>query len=394
MTGALDGIRIVDLTTVVLGPYALQILGDLGADVIKVEAPEGDSMRHVGCQRSEAMGPVHLTINRNKRGVALDLRNEAARAALLELIRTADVFVHSMRPAAAARLGLDYDAVRALRPDVIYCRATGYGSDGPYAGRPAYDDMIQGLSAMTSLNAMLAGEPRFTPTIMADKTVGLTLAYALLAALFHRERSGEGQLVEVPMFETMASFMMVEHIWGRVYDRDAGALGYNRIMNPLRKPYRTQDGHLCVLAYSNKNWRDLVTAAGRPELAMDERFTTPEKRNRNGDALYTLMVEIIATRTSAEWLDLLLRLDVPVAPMNRPQDLFTDPHLQAVDFFFSATHPTEGEIVQMAPPVQMSATPLTVRRLAPTIGEHTEEVLREAGLDDAQIRAAMARKSA
>ncbi|MGD9944091.1 MAG: CaiB/BaiF CoA transferase family protein [Burkholderiaceae bacterium] len=390
MPGALSGFRIVDLTSVVMGPYATQIFGDMGAEVIKVESPEGDIMRHMGRGRSPAMGPIHLSVNRNKRSLVLDLRQAAARDALLRLAATADVFVHSMRPDAIERLGLGYEQVRAAAPGIVYCGAYGYGREGPYALEPAYDDMIQGVCGLCDLNAQLAGEPRFTPTIIGDKVAGLTIAYAVLGALLHRQRSGEGQFIEVPMFETLSSFVLVEHLWERVYDERHGAAGYPRVLSQLRKPHRTRDGYLCVLPYTDRNWQDFFRLAERTDLAEDPRYVTANSRSRNYETLYRTLGEIIATRDSSEWLRECRALSIPVAPVNSLTDLFDDPHLKAVGAFMRVPHPSEGELTQVRPPVSFGATPSRLARLAPALGEHSLEVLREAGLSEPEIDALLA----
>lgn len=387
MPGPLSGIKIVDLTSVVMGPYATQIFGDMGADVIKVESPEGDIMRHMGVGRSETMGPIHLSVNRNKRSLMLDLRMPAAREALLRVLADADVFVHAMRPAAIERLGLDYPRIKEVNPGIVYCGAYGFGKGGPYAEDPAYDDMIQGVSGLCALNAHLAGEPRFTPTIIGDKVAGLTIAYSILGALFHKLRSGEGQSIEVPMFESLASFMLIEHLWERAFDPEHGSAGYPRVLSQLRKPHRTKDGYLCVLPYTDKNWQDFFTLADRTDLAADPRYSTANNRSRNYETLYKVLGDIMAERTSGEWLSQLRPLSIPVAPVNSLEDLFSDPHLAAVGMFFQKTHPSEGVLTQVRPPVNFDKTPSEVRRLAPRLGEHSREVLAAAGMSDSEIAA-------
>lgn len=387
MLGPLAGIRILDLTSVVMGPYATQILGDMGADVIKIEGPDGDIMRHMGSGATAAMGPIHMTVNRNKRSLVLDLQRPEARAALLRLIETADVFVHSMRPAAIERLGLGYDSVRQHRSDIVYCGAYGYSVQGPYADKPAYDDMIQGVSGLAALNARLAGEPRFTPTIVGDKVAGLTIAYAVLGALFHRARTGEGQFVEVPMFETLVSFLMVEHMWGRVHDREQGAVGYPRVLNQIRKPHRTLDGYLCVLPYTDRNWADFFQLAGRTDLGADPRYATANARSLNYETLYPLLAEILAKRSSQAWCDDFDRLSIPAAPVNSLEDLFTDAHLSAVGLFATHEHPVEGSLTYVNPPVNFSKTPSRIVRMAPARGEHSTQVLEEIGLTASDIEA-------
>jgi len=387
MPGPLSGIKIVDLTSVVMGPYATQIFGDMGAEVVKVESPEGDIMRHMGAGRSKAMGPIHLSVNRNKKSLMLDLRLPAARAALLRVAADADVFVHAMRPAAIERLGLGYAQIREVNPGIVYCGAYGFGKGGPYADDPAYDDMIQGVSGLCDINAHLAGEPRFTPTIIGDKVAGLNIAYSVLGALFHKLRTGEGQSIEVPMFEALASFMLIEHMWERVFDPENGAAGYPRVLSQLRKPHRTKDGYLCVLPYTDKNWQDFFRLSDRADLLADPRYATANSRSRNYETLYKALGEIIAQRTSAEWLSQLKPLSIPVAPVNSIEDLFSDPHLRAVNMFSRMTHPSEGELTQVRPPVKFDRTPSEITSLAPRLGEHSGEVLAAAGLSDSEIAA-------
>jgi crotonobetainyl-CoA:carnitine CoA-transferase CaiB-like acyl-CoA transferase len=390
MPGALAGIRIIDMTSVALGPYAMQIMADHGADVIKIEAPEGDIARQAGrAARTPGMGPMHLYLNRNKRSVALDLKRPAAMAALRRIIAGADALVHAMRPQAMAKLGLAYDDVRAIKADIVYVGAYGYAANGPYGTRPAYDDAIQalcGVGALMGGAAFAAGEgpPGYAPTILADKTCGLVLANAVQTALIHRLRSGEGQQVEVPMFESMVSWIMLEHLWERTIDPD-GAVGYSRLMTPLRKPYRTRDGWICILPYTDRHWQGFFRLAGKPELAEDKRFATANARSANIDELYGLLERYAATRTTAEWIAALEEAEIPCNPVNRLEHLFDDPHLKAVGFFVQTDHPTEGPILTMRPPVTLSRTPAELRRPAPAIGEHGAEVLREAGLSDAEI---------
>lgn len=385
MPGPLSGIKVVDLTSVVMGPYATQIFGDMGAEIIKVKSPEGDIMRHMGATDSPAMGPIHLSVNRNKKSLMLDLRQPPARAALLRVVADADVFIHAMRPAAIERLGLGHADVKAVAPEIVYCGAYGYGQGGPYAEEPAYDDMIQGVSGLCDLNTHLAGEPRFTPTIIGDKVAGLTIAYGVLGALFHKLRTGQGQRLEVPMFETLVSFVLVEHLWGRVYDLKNGTAGYPRVLSQLRKPHRTRDGFLCVLPYTDRNWTDFFQLAERPDLAADSRYATATSRSGNYETLYRELGEIIGQRTSAQWLARLKPLGIPVAPVNSLSDLFEDPHLQAIGTFLRMQHPSEGTLTQVKPPVNFEKTPSEITKLAPRLGEHSRELLARAGLSEQEI---------
>jgi crotonobetainyl-CoA:carnitine CoA-transferase CaiB-like acyl-CoA transferase len=385
MPGPLTGYKILDLTSVVMGPYATQNLGDLGADVIKVESPDGDIMRHMGAAKRPAMGPIHWALNRNKRSLVLDLKKPAAREALLRLARNADVFVHSMRPDAIERLGLGYVALKAVRSDIVYCGAYGYGKSGPYALEPAYDDMIQGMCGVAALNEQLAGEPRFTPTIIGDKVSGLFITYSVMAALLHRARTGEGQSIEVPMFESMVSFLLAEHMWERTFDREHGAVGYPRVMSQLRKPHRTTDGYVCVLPYTDRNWKDFFQLAERPDLAADPRYFSATSRSSNYEPLYAELGKIVAGNSNAYWLVECSKLSIPVAPVNRLEDLFTDPHLSAVEMFADYEHPDFGNVTQIKFPVTFSQGPNEVRRLAPMLGEHSEEILSESGFSKDEI---------
>ena len=388
MNGALSGYRIVDLTTVVLGPYATRILGDMGADVVKVEPPEGDMLRDIGPSKSPGMAPLHLALGSSKRSVVLDLKRPHARDALMRLVACADAFVHSMRPGAIERLGLTYDDLRAVRPDLVYCGACGFGSGGPYAGRPAYDDLIQGMCGIADLmGRVTGGPPRYAPTIVADKTVGLFVANAVLAALLHRERTGEGQEIEVPMYETMVSYVLVEHLWERTVRPDDGALGYVRMLAPNRRPFRTRDGYMCMLAYTDRHWKAFFELAGCPELSEDPRYVHISGRTMNVAELYGTVEGLLGERTTEEWLTDLEKAEIPAGPVNALEDLLADPHLTGQGLFRRAAHPSEDETMEVGPAVRFSRSPAEARRPAPLLGEHTAQVLREAGLDESEIDA-------
>lgn len=400
-TGPLKGVRIIDLTSVVFGAYATQMLGDYGADVIKIEAPSptggggqgGDIMRWAGKVpegASSDLGPIYVTINRNKRSVLLDLRKKSGVDALMQLIASADVLASNIRYEGMKRLGLGYEDVKKIKPDIVFVHAAGYGSDGPYAGLPAYDDLIQAGSGAADLLSRTDGNPapRYMPTIVADKVSGLFMANAITAALFHRERTGEGQFVEVPMFEAMTSFVLAEHFFGHVYDPATGPWSYGRITNPDRRPYKTKNGHIGLLPYSDKQWNQFFIAAGRPGVfENDPRFSTYKARGQNIRELYAMIEELTEQKTTEEWLDLLMPLSIPIVKMNRLDDLQEDPHLKAVGFFERYDHPHAGAYFQLRPPVRFSATPANIRLHPPILGEQTHEVLSEIGLSAEAIAA-------
>ncbi len=390
MSGPLGGVRVIELTSVVLGPWACQILGDLGADVIKVEPPQGDSNRQLGPSRHPGMCALFLTCNRNKRSVVLDLKQEAGRKALLRMAQSADVVVHNLRPPAIRRLGLDYDEVRKVNPRIIYCATYGYRADGPYSDRSAYDDSIQSASGIAMLRTRMGAEPAYLPVIVADKTTAMAVAYAVIAALYHRERTGEGQAIEVPMYETMVNWVMAEHLYGLAFEPPEGEAGYTRLLSPNRRPYKTKDGYIAILPYLNNHWEIFCRAAGRPELIDDERFKDLASRLRNIDEVYAEVGRMVATKTTGEWLEILGATSVPVMIVNTLEDLLNDPHLVATNFWKLFDHPTEGRIRLPDIPTRFSATPGSIRRMAPRLGEHSVEVLLEAGLSEDEIAAMIA----
>jgi crotonobetainyl-CoA:carnitine CoA-transferase CaiB-like acyl-CoA transferase len=380
-SGPLSGLKVIDLTVNVLGPVATQILGDMGADVVKVEAPEGDYTRFVGPSRSPGMGTFFLNINRNKRSIVLDLKKPESRDALFRLVETADVFVHSMRLAAARRLQVDYEAVAAHNPRIVYASAGGYRQDSSRADWPAFDDVIQGVSGIAALNGQVNGEPSYFPTVICDKLCGYVLASSISMALYARERTGAGQEVHVPMMETMVGFNMLEHLWGAVLDEPSLGLGYSRMLTPYRRPYKTTDGYICLLANTDEQWRRMFLVIERPDLVGDRRFAEINPRSRHIDELYALVKEAMAARTTAEWRERLDGADIPNGPVQTLDQLLRDPYLKETDFFHRTEHPTEGSFVAMAVPTRFSATPASVRRLPPRLGQHTREVLAEIGLE-------------
>ena len=379
--GALAGVRVVDMTSVGMGPWATQMLADMGADVIKVEAPQGgDMFRHAHPQRHTGMSHTFLNLNRNKRSIVLDAKIEQDRTALLTLIERADVFVSNVRPQGLARLGLDYTSLRARNARLIYCGCYAYAEAGPYAGRPGVDDTIQAASSMAWFQGGADGPPRYVKSIIADKVAAMWVTQSIAMALYARERSGAGQAIEVPMFESLVAFMMVEHMGGRSFVPPLGPAGYNRITADSRKPFKTRDGHIAVVPYSDAHWRKFFALAGCTDLASDPRFTTLSDRNRNIELLYALIEPVFAARSNAEWSALLQEADLPYAVVNSVDDLLADPHLQAVGFWHAMQHPTEGALMMPGIPVNFSATPGSIRRPPPNLGEHTDEVLAEIGL--------------
>jgi crotonobetainyl-CoA:carnitine CoA-transferase CaiB-like acyl-CoA transferase len=391
MPGPLDGIRVIDVTTVLLGPYGTQILGDMGADVIKIEAPPtGDIARNMGTVRRPDMGGIYLNMNRNKRSVGLDLKRDDAKEVLRRLVATGDVFVHNMRPEAIERLGFGYAAVSAIKPDIVYVGAYGFGQAGPYRAKPAYDDAIQAASGLASLFAQRDGTPQYVPAAIADKLVGVTLSQAVALALVHRLRTGQGQFVEVPMFEVLVAFNLVEHINGAAYRPALGPLGYQRVTTTARRPFPTKDGYVCILPYTDAQWSSFFTAVGRPELMAKPEFATYGARVNTVNELYGFVASVTPGRTTAEWVEICERGQIPCMPVIDIQTLMDDEHLQAVGMFERHSHPTEGETVLVRPPVTLSASPAAIRTPAPRFGEHSRDVARELGYDEAAIGALLA----
>lgn len=376
--GPLQGVKVLDLTTVVMGPAATQILGDLGADVIKVENGTGDTMRAIGPFQHEGMGPLYLQANRNKRSVLLDLKSPEGIDALRQLAAQSDVLVSNIRPQALKRLGLTYEALKPLNPSLIYCTAVGYGTDGPEAGKPVYDDLMQSAAGIAGLFQQVDGAPRYAPVNLCDRVVGLYLVIAIHAALFHRQATGEGQAVEVPMFETMAQFVLGDHLGGEAFEPALGPMGYKRLLSRTRGPYATRDGHLSLVVYSNAQWRAFTALVGEPDLLdRDQRFLNQETRTQYAEDMGRYLAQHLPERTNAEWREALAKADIPVSPVNTVNDLLTDPHLNAVGLFQTMEHPTEGPLKVTRFPVHFSASPASIRRLAPNLGEHTQEVLQQ-----------------
>ena len=392
MSGPLDGVRILDLTTVLMGPFATQVLGDLGADVIKVESPGGDVVRGIGPMRHPQMGGGFLHVNRNKRSIALDLKNSQALQVLFQLAASCDVLMFNVRPQAMARLGLTYEALSQANPRLVFVALVGFGEGGPYAGMPAYDDLIQGLIGLPSLIARIGdGTPRYVPLAFVDRAVGLATANAVSAALYRREKTGVGQSIEIPMFETMVPFVLGEHMGGATFVPSEGAMGYSRQLAPERTPFATSDGHVCVVIYNDKQWRSFFALIDRlDEFETDPRFADIGSRTRHIGALYAMVAAVMATRSTADWLSVLPLNDIPAVRLHTLESLMEDPHLKAVGYFQTVQHPTEGAVVSMAIPGRWSESMPEIRRAAPGLGEHTAQVLAEAGYQPHQLAALQA----
>lgn len=382
--GPLSGVRVLDLTATLMGPYCTQILCDMGAEVIKVESPLGDTTRYIQQGRKPGMAGMFVNLGRGKRSIVLDLKTAGGKEILARLARDSDVFVHSMRHQAIRRLGFSYEDVERIRKDVVYANLYGYSRRGPYADWPAYDDTIQGISGLAMLQADIGGEPRYVPTVMADKVAGLTAAYAIVMALFHRERTGEGQEVEVGMFETMVSFLLVEHIGGALFDPPIGDPVYRRAVAPNRRPYRTADGYVSVLIYNDKQWNRFVAIAGAPPVLCDARFATLESRSRHIDDVYAAIGDVMPFRRTDDWLRAFREAGIPAVALKSLKELMHDPHLEETGFFESR-QTKEGPLRFPGIPTWFSRTPGRIREAGPLLGEHTVAVLREAGFAPEEI---------
>jgi crotonobetainyl-CoA:carnitine CoA-transferase CaiB-like acyl-CoA transferase len=386
MAGPLHGVRVLDLSTVVMGPFGTQILGDFGAEVIKIEPPDGDVIRYAWPFRHPGMGSIFLNTNRNKRSVVLDLKKPEARDACLAIAKTCDVLVYNIRPQAMARLKLSYEDVSAVNKKIIYVGCFGYSQRGPNAAKAAYDDMIQGAAGIPwLLHKQGAAEPRYAPMIVADRSVGQQVASAVSAALYAREKTGKGQRIDVPMYEHLLQMILGDHLGGYTFEPAQGPAGYHRILAPDRRPYQTKDGYVCALIYNDKQWAAFFRVIGRPDMAADARFATQEVRSKNYDVAYAFVAEELKKRTTAQWLEALEAADIPVQRMNSLADIVADPHLAATGFFRTLEHPSEGRIRSMAVPSEWSESAPEYRRHAPRLGEHTREVLGEAGYVSEEI---------
>ncbi|WP_298197682.1 CoA transferase [Novosphingobium sp.] len=385
--GPLAGVRVLDLTSVLMGPYATQIFADLGADVIKIEGPGGDTTRAIPPGPDPTRGAMFLNVNRGKRSLALDLKQASAREVVLRLAATADVFIHSMRAQAIARLGLDYAALQQANPRIVYANLYGYGREGPYRDYPAYDDIVQAASGVVDLQARLSGgEPTYVANVIADKVSGLTGAYAVIAALFARERTGLGQEVEVPMFETMVSFAAVEHLCGSLFSPPLGPPEYPRATSPSRRPYRTADGHIGVMIYNDKQWQAFFRELGDPDWSRDPMFASLRSRTENITTVLARVGEVLATRSTAAWMELFRRAEIPATPIASLEQLLHDPHLEQTGFW--QERETElGTVRFPGIPTRFSDTPGAIGDPGPRRGADNAAVLAEAGFDADEIAA-------
>ena len=389
LAGALAGVRVLDLTSVLMGPLATLMLGDYGADIIKVEATTGDTVRGIGPMKNPGMGHIFLHMNRNKRSIVLDLKSSDGKAAILRLVEQSDVLIYNIRPQAMQRLGLGFDVLQALNPKLIYCGLYGYGQTGPYASYPAYDDLIQGIAAIPTLVAKVGdATPRYVPLAFIDRTVGHVAVGAICAALYSREKTGRGQSIDLPMFETMVPFVLGDHMGGETFDPPQGSMGYARQLAPQRRPFQTSDGHVCVLLYADKHWQGFFEGLGLAARFKDDpRLGSITQRTLHIDALYGEVGELISQHSTEYWLAFFAKADIPAVPLNTLETLLEDPHLEAVGAFAWREHPSEGRFRSLEPPGTWSGTPPSVRRPAPQLGQHTEEILAEAGFSEMQIQA-------
>jgi crotonobetainyl-CoA:carnitine CoA-transferase CaiB-like acyl-CoA transferase len=390
--GALQGFRILDLTSVVMGPFATQVLADYGAEVIKIEPLEGDTTRNIGPCRERGLSAGFIGMNRGKQSLAIDLKQPAGRQLVLRLAQEADALVCNLRPQAMRRLGLHYEAVAAANPRIVYLSLVGYGRRGRYAGKPAYDDLIQAAIGLPRLVQRAdGGEPRYVPLAMCDRTVGIAAVNALLAALLHRERGGQGQEIEVPMFELMSMLLLSDHLGGAAFDPPQGPMGYARLLSRQRRPYATLDGYISVLPYNDAHWRRFFALAGRPDLPdSDPRFADIAQRTRNIDALYQLLADALRGKDTREWLQLLDEADIPAMPLHTLETLLDDPHLRESGLFAFVEHPAEGRMRALRNPALFSRTPVLAPAAAPRLGEHTRSALLRAGLGEAEVEQLLA----
>jgi crotonobetainyl-CoA:carnitine CoA-transferase CaiB-like acyl-CoA transferase len=389
----LKHVRVLDLTTTYLGPYATQFLGDMGADVIKIEPPGGEVGRTPRPGRSPEMGAGFLNTNRNKRSLALDLHVPEGREVLMRLAKNSAALVHNMRPQAAAKLGLSYDHLRRANPQIVYCFSPGFDQDGPMAAQPAYDDIIQAVSGLSDLNRGESGAPRFLPTIVADKVVGIHLAFAVAAGLVHALKTGEGCAIEVPMFESMVAFLLVEHLSGQTFRPPVAPLGYERLLAANRRPYRTMDGYIAIMPYTTQQWTRFLECIGRSDLMSEPWVNDPVQRSANVDRLYQIIADAAPSRSTAEWLSVLGQADIPCGPVNSFEELQSHPQLSAVGLFQPITHPSEGPLTAVRSPFRVTGCAKNPDRPAPRVGEGGRAALMESGFSPEEIEKLIADKT-
>ena len=380
-TGPLKGVKIVDMSSVVMGPFATMLMADMGADVIKIENDggkiKGDMMRYAGESPTGDLGPIYMALNRNKRAVTIDAKTETGRAEIAGLLKDADIFFHNVRLAGMERLSLGYEQVRAINPNIIYVHCAGFGDGGPYSKLQAYDDLVQAASGYAALDQLRSGgDPAYAPSLIADKTVGLFATYATLAALYHREKTGEGQFVSVPMFESFTFFNMVENLYGATFMEGSQKLGYTRSINPRRRPYPTQNGYIAIVPYVDAQWARFFEIGGQPKVFEDPRFSTYEERTKHTGELYAIIEDVASTRTTEAWLEILARENIPAMRYNAMEDVLTDPHLGATGFFQQREHELAGAYRAMRHPVRFAGTPVNIRYDPPVLGRDNGTVLK------------------
>ena len=381
----LEGVKVLDLTTVIMGPFTTQVLGDFGADIIKIEDPDGDMTRDIGPSKTSKMSSMFLGVNRNKRSLVLNLKKPEAKVALWKLIEGADIIVHNIRPQKIAALGFDPDTVLSKNPKIIYVGLHGYREDGPYGGLPAFDDVIQGQSGIAGAFETRDGKASLVPTVMADKSVGLMASTGLLAAYIQRLKTGKGSYLEVSMFEGMVGYTLIEHHYGATFVPPLDQIGYPRALSPNRKPYQSADGYICILPYTNQQWINFFKIIKRPELLKDKRYSSVKERSKDINFLYEIVGQSIINKTNKEWTELLKKYEIPHGLVNRLEDLKDDPHLKELNFFRPYNHPTEGALEVPDSAFRFNRESLPVRRHQPKLGEHSNDILKEAGFKDDEI---------
>lgn len=385
--GILDGYKIIDLSSVVLGPYCTQMLGDLGADVIKIEVPSGDIMRHAGPMKNPGMGPIYLTINRNKRSMSLDLSKSQSKEILTRLLEDADAIIHNIRAGGIKRLGFDYDSVKEINPEIIYVHAVGYGTGGQYEGRQAYDDLVQAACGLATMLPRQDGTeaPRYFPGLVADKTTGLYAAYATMAAFLHRERTGRGQHVEVPMLECMVAYTMAENLFGHTFVPPLADTAYTRSITPMRKPYQTKDGYIAIMPYTNDNWEQFFKIGRMPDIIQDPKFSTYVERTKNITELYGYAEKVALLHTTDEWMEKLKEANVPSMRVHTLSSILDEPHIRETGFVEERVHPTEGPYLAVNNPIKFSDTPTDIFTEPRQLGEDNEKLLEELGYGPMEI---------